>query len=124
MLLELLDVTKQYRDGTRGVDSVTLRLDAGLIGLLGPNGAGKSTLMRVAATVTRPTGGRVLFEGRDVLARPDALRRNIGYLPQDFGIYPNLSVREFLTYLAAVKGMRAGPARARIEELLEVLGLA
>src|SRR5215469_11994684 len=99
MLLELLDVAKAYRGGVRGVDGVTLRLGPGLVGLLGPNGAGKSSLMRIAATVTRPTSGQVLFDGTDAVARPDALRRNLGYLPQDFGVYPHLSAREFLSYL-------------------------
>jgi ABC-type multidrug transport system ATPase subunit len=101
-----------------------MSLGAGLVGLLGPNGAGKSSLMRIAATVTRPTTGRVLFNGTDVVARPDLLRRSLGYLPQDFGVYPHLSAREFLSYLAAVKGMPARAARARIGELLELLDLA
>ena len=124
MLLELVDVAKAYKGGLRGVDGVTMRLGAGLVGLLGPNGAGKSTLMRIAATVTRPTGGQVLFDGTDVVARPDLLRRSLGYLPQDFGVYPHLTAREFLSYLAAVKGMPARAARRRIGELLELLDLA
>jgi ABC-2 type transport system ATP-binding protein len=123
-MLELVDVAKAYRGGTRGVDGVTMRLGPGLVGLLGPNGAGKSSLMRIAATVTRPTSGRVLFDGDDAVARPDALRRSLGYLPQDFGVYPHLSAREFLFYLAAVKGLPARAARARIGELLELFGLA
>jgi len=123
-VLELLNVAKVYRGGVRGVDGVTLRLGTGLIGLLGPNGAGKSSLMRVAATVTKPTSGQVLFDGADVVAGPDRLRRNLGYLPQDFGVYPHLSAREFLAYLAAVKGMPARTARTRIGELLDLLGLA
>lgn len=123
-MLELLNVAKVYRGGVRGVDGVTLRLGTGLIGLLGPNGAGKSSLMRVAATVTKPTSGQVLFDGADVVAGPDRLRRNLGYLPQDFGVYPHLSAREFLAYLAAVKGMPARTARTRIGELLDLLGLA
>ena len=124
MLLELDDVTKVFRGGTRGVDGVTLRLGPGLVGLLGPNGAGKSSLMRIAATVTRPTSGRVLFDGADAVTRPDRLRRTLGYLPQDFGVYPHLSAREFLAYLAAVKGLPAGAARNRIGELLDFFGLA
>ena len=124
MLLEFVDVAKAYRGGTRGVDGVTLRLGPGLVGLLGPNGAGKSSLMRIAATVTRPTSGQVLFDGADAVARPDPLRRNLGYLPQDFGVYPHLSAREFLSYLAAVKGLPAKAARTRIGELLELFGLA
>ena len=123
-MLELLDVAKAYRGGVRGVDGVTLRLGPGLVGLLGPNGAGKSSLMRIAATVTRPTSGQVLFDGTDAVARPDALRRNLGYLPQDFGVYPHLSAREFLSYLAAVKGIPARTARTRIGELLELVDLA
>src|ERR1700735_2299491 len=93
MLLELVDVAKAYKGGLRGVDGVTMRLGAGLVGLLGPNGAGKATLMRIAATVPRPTGGQVLFDGTDVVARPDLLRRSLGYLPQDFGVYPHLTAR-------------------------------
>jgi ABC-2 type transport system ATP-binding protein len=124
MLLELVDVAKVYKGGTRGVDGVTIRLGPGLVGLLGPNGAGKSSLMRIAATVTRPTSGQVLFDGTDAVARPNLLRRNLGYLPQDFGVYPHLSAREFLSYLAAVKGMPARLARTRVGELLEFFDLA
>jgi ABC-2 type transport system ATP-binding protein len=124
MLLEFVDVAKVYKGSPRGVDGVTMRLRPGLVGLLGPNGAGKSSLMRIAATVTRPTSGQVLFDGADVVARPDLLRRSLGYLPQDFGVYPHLTAREFLSYLAAVKGMPARAARARIGELLELLDLA
>ena len=123
-MLELLNIAKVYQGGVRGVDGVTLRLGPGLLGLLGPNGAGKSSLMRVAATVTRPTSGQVLFEGADAVAHPDPLRRNLGYLPQDFGVYPHLSTREFLSYLAAVKGIPARTARARIGELLDLLDLS
>jgi ABC-2 type transport system ATP-binding protein len=122
-MLELLDVSKVYRGGKRAVDGLSLRLGAGVVGLLGPNGAGKSSLMRIVATVTKPTGGRVLFEGGDVVARPEPLRRALGYLPQDFGVYPHLTAREFLAYLAAVKGMPAGRARQRIDELLHLLNL-
>src|SRR5258708_9338949 len=124
MLLEFVDVAKVYKGGLRGVDGVTMRLGAGLAALLGPNGAGKSSLMRIAATVTRPTSGQVLFDGTDIAARPDLLRRNLGYLPQDFGVYPHLTARELLSYLAAVKGMPARAARRRIAELLELLDLA
>ncbi|MFI1380796.1 ATP-binding cassette domain-containing protein [Embleya sp. NPDC020886] len=123
-MLELIDVTKEYPGGKRAVAGVTLRLEPGLLGLLGPNGAGKSSLMRIIATVTRPTSGRIRFDDVDVLADPDALRRSLGYLPQDFGVYPNLGAREFLGYLAAAKGLSARSARARIEELLEAVNLA
>jgi ABC-type multidrug transport system ATPase subunit len=123
MMLEFVNVAKVYQGGTRGVDGVTMRLGAGLMGLLGPNGAGKSSLMRIAATVTRPTSGQVLFDGIDAVARPGLLRHSLGYLPQDFGVYPHLTAREFLSYLAAVKGMSARVARTRIGELLELFDL-
>ncbi|WP_310723311.1 ABC transporter ATP-binding protein [Streptomyces sp. N2A] len=122
-MLELIDITKDYRGGKRAVDGMTMRLETGMLGLLGPNGAGKSSLMRIASTVTRPTSGQVLFHGKDVVAKPDVLRRTLGYLPQDFGVYPNLTSREFLSYLAAAKGLSARSARARIDELLELVNL-
>lgn len=114
---------KRYgsEEALAGVD---LTVPAGTVfGLLGPNGAGKSSLMRIASTVTKPSSGKVLFEGRDVVAKPNALRPVLGYLPQDFGVYPNLNSREFLSYLAAAKGMSARSAKARIEELLELVNL-
>ncbi|GAA2591796.1 ABC transporter ATP-binding protein [Dactylosporangium fulvum] len=122
-MLELLDITKVYKGQKRAVDGLTLRLEPGLLGLLGPNGAGKSSLLRIAATVMRPTGGQVRFDGTDAVARPGALRRALGYLPQDFGVYPNLTAREFLAYLAAVKGLSSRSARSRIDELLELVNL-
>ncbi|MFJ4878827.1 ABC transporter ATP-binding protein [Streptomyces sp. NPDC088745] len=122
-MLELLDITKVHRGGKRAVDGLTLRLEPGMLGLLGPNGAGKSSLMRIAATVTRPTRGRVLFRDTDAVAGPDTLRRELGYLPQDFGVYPNLTSRQFLSYLAAAKGLSARSARSRIDELLELVNL-
>ena len=122
-MLELLGLTKDYRNHPRAVDDVTLRLGAGVLGLLGPNGAGKSSLMRIAATVTRPTRGRALFDGVDVGKHPDALRRTLGYLPQDFGVHPHLTATEFLSYLAAVKGLSRRSARERIPQLLELVNL-
>ena len=95
----------------------------GVLGLLGPNGAGKSTLMRIIATITRPTSGTVRWNGVDTASDPDALRTVLGYLPQDFGVYPNLSAVEFLEYLAAAKGMDAPRAARRIDELLSTLNL-
>ena len=121
--LELAEITKVYANTLRAVDDMTLDLRPGIIGLLGPNGAGKSSLMRVMATVTRPSSGRLTFNGVDVLKNPDALRTHLGYLPQDFGVYPHLTSREFLTYLAAAKGLSTRSARARIDELLELLNL-
>ncbi|MHB6905121.1 ABC transporter ATP-binding protein [Streptomyces sp. DB-54] len=122
-MLDLIDITKVYKGGKHAVDNLTLRLEPGMVGLLGPNGAGKSSLMRIAATVTRPTSGTVHFHGEDVVSRPNALRRALGYLPQDFGVYPNLTSREFLRYMAAAKGVSARTAKARIDELLELVNL-
>ncbi|MFJ8435865.1 ATP-binding cassette domain-containing protein [Kitasatospora sp. NPDC094019] len=121
--LELADVSKVYRGGKHAVDGLSLRLGPGLLGLLGPNGAGKSSLMRIVATVTRPTSGRITYRGADVLAHPDLLRRELGFLPQDFGVHPHLTSREFLSYLAAAKGIPARAARTRIDELLALVNL-
>ena len=94
-----------------------------MLGLLGPNGAGKTTLMSILATITSATRGRSTWNGVDVAANPDALRAVLGYLPQDFGIYPNLNAVEFLEYLAAVKGLDAAASRRRIDELLNLVNL-
>lgn len=123
MQLSIRDVTKQYRRGVIALRGFRLELKPGVLGLLGPNGAGKTTLMSILATITRPTGGTVLWNGTDIARQPDALRRVLGYLPQDFGVYPNLNAVEFLEYLAAVKGLTAGAARRRIDELLELVNL-
>jgi ABC-2 type transport system ATP-binding protein len=123
MRLAARELSKTY-GRKRAVDRLSLDLGPGVVGLLGPNGAGKSSLMRVLATVTRPTGGTVTWNGRDVVAHPDPLRRALGYLPQDFGVYPHLSAREFLTYLAAATGLDARSAKGRIAELLQLVNLA
>ncbi|MDT0266079.1 ATP-binding cassette domain-containing protein [Streptomyces sp. DSM 44915] len=122
-MLELIDIGKVYRDGRHAVSGMTLRLGPGVLGLLGPNGAGKSSLMRICATVTRPSSGSLLFDGADAVAEPEPLRRALGYLPQDFGVHPQLNAWEFLSYLAAAKGLSARSARARIGELLETVNL-
>src|SRR5579859_7172020 len=123
MQLVLEQLNKDYRGKPAALRGVNLSLGSGVLGLLGPNGAGKSTLMRILATITRATGGRVLWNGMDIAKNPDSLRAVLGYLPQDFGVYPNLSAVEFLEYLAAVKGIAAGAARRRIAELLELVNL-
>jgi len=121
--LALESVGYRYRGGHRGVDGVGLALGPGIVGLLGPNGAGKSTLMRVLSTLARATAGRVLWRGEDIARKPDALRRELGYLPQDFGVYEALSGREFLAFLAAVKGLPAKSVAARVDACLEMVGL-
>jgi ABC-2 type transport system ATP-binding protein len=123
MQLDIADVTKVYPGGVTAVSEVTMRIGPGVLGLLGPNGAGKSSLMRILATVTRPTAGRVSWNDNDVVVHPDGLRRVLGYLPQDFGVYPHLTAPELLSYLAAVKGLSARSARRRIDELLEMVNL-
>ncbi len=123
MRLTIEGLGKRYRGGTWGLRGVDLELGPGVVGLLGPNGAGKSTLLRLLATISRPTEGRVLWNGEDIVARPEPLRRVLGYLPQDFGVYPNLTAREFLAYLAAAKGLARAAARQRIEALLELVAL-
>ncbi len=121
--LSIRDLRKDYPRKPRALDALTLDLGPGILGLLGPNGAGKSTLMRILATVARPTAGHAVWCGEDVVANPDAVRRVLGYLPQDFGVYPNLDAVEFLEYLAAVRGIDAGTARRRIEDLLVLVNL-
>jgi ABC-2 type transport system ATP-binding protein len=123
MRLSISHLGKQYRRDFWGLRDMTLELEPGVVGLLGPNGAGKSTLMRILATITRPTEGTVLWNDTDILKSPDTLRAVLGYLPQDFGIYPHLTGKEFLEYMAAIKGLDARTARRRIEELLVVVNL-
>ncbi len=124
MNLSIENVTKRYRKGVTALSGFTLDLKPGVLGLLGPNGAGKTTLMSILATITRASEGRVLWNGADLARDPDALRSVLGYLPQDFGVYPNLNAVEFLQYLAAVKGLDAATAARRIDELLELVNLA
>jgi ABC-2 type transport system ATP-binding protein len=123
MQLCIENVGKQYRKGFWGLRNFSLRLGTGVLGLLGPNGAGKSTLMRVLATVTDPTEGKVIWNGTDTAKQPDELRQVLGYLPQDFGVYPNLNAIEFLEYMAAIKGLDGAVARRRIDELLQLVNL-
>jgi len=122
--LQIESISKQYRADVWGLRDFSLTLGPGVLGLLGPNGAGKSTLMRIVATVTRPTSGRVLWNDADTRSNPDAIRRVLGYLPQDFGVYPNLSPVEFLEYLAAAKGIDHRLARRRIDELIALVNLS
>ncbi len=123
MQLIIEGVGKLYKGKVWGLRGFSLTLGRGVLGLLGPNGAGKSTLMRILATVTRATEGRVIWDGADVAKSPDKVRSVLGYLPQDFGVYPNLNAVEFLEYLAAVKRIDASAARKRISELIELVNL-
>jgi ABC-2 type transport system ATP-binding protein len=123
MKLTIEHLSKQYRRDFWGLRDFDIELGPGVIGLLGPNGAGKSTLMRMLATITQPTEGGARWNDTDIVKSPDALRAVLGYLPQDFGVYPNLSAVEFLEYMAAIKGLDARTAHRRIEELLVVVNL-
>ena len=123
MNLTISHLSKQYRRDFWGLRDFDLELKPGVIGLLGPNGAGKSTLMRMLATITQPSAGTIHWNGVDIVKSPDALRAVLGYLPQDFGVYPNLTGLEFLEYMAAIKGLDGKTARRRIDELLVVVNL-
>lgn len=113
-------VTKQYENKI-AVDRISLELGEGIYGLLGANGAGKTTLMRMICGILTPTGGTISYDGMDVSM--EEYRGILGYLPQDFGYYPEFSGRDFLLYMAALKGMGKGQAKERVEELLELVAL-
>jgi ABC-2 type transport system ATP-binding protein len=123
MELTIHGISKSYRRGVWALDDFNLQIGPGILGLLGPNGAGKSTLMRILATITRPTRGHVTWDGIDLATYPDRLRAVLGYLPQDFGVYPNLNAVEFLEYLAAIRGVDRRTTRRRIPALLELVNL-
>ncbi len=123
MNLTISNISKQYRRSTWALQDFNLELKTGVIGLLGPNGAGKSTLMRMLATITQPTTGTIFWNNINIVKSPDKVRSVLGYLPQDFGIYPNLSGEEFLKYIAAIKGLENGIAKRRIDELLVLVNM-
>jgi ABC-2 type transport system ATP-binding protein len=123
MELAIKGLSKQYNGDNWGLRDFSLTRESGVLALLGPNGAGKSTLMRILATITQPTEGYVTWNGLDIAKSPDDLRAVLGYLPQDFGVYPNLNAVEFLEYIAALKGLDGRAARKRIQELLEIVNL-
>lgn len=123
MQLTVKDLGKQYKRDLWGIKALSLVIKPGILGLLGPNGAGKSTFMRMLATITKPTYGTIAWNGMDVVKTPDILRAVLGYLPQDFGVYPNLNAIEFLEYMAAIKGLNAVSAKRRIDELLQITNL-
>jgi ABC-2 type transport system ATP-binding protein len=123
-MLTLSDVSKTYANGVHALRGVSLRIDRGLFGLLGPNGAGKSTLMRTIATLQEPDTGTITFGGTSIFADPTAHRRRLGYLPQDFGVYPGISALDLLDHLALLKGLTDRPARrAQVEALLAKMNL-
>jgi ABC-type multidrug transport system ATPase subunit len=119
-MLSVEGVSKDWGRGRFGVRDLSLEVLPGVLGLVGPNGAGKTTLMQMVATLTRPSGGRIVFDGVDVVRDPEAVRRRLGYLPQDFGVYDNLTALELLDYVGRLKGIRS---RGRVMEMLELVNL-
>ncbi|MEG3176591.1 ABC transporter ATP-binding protein [Sphingomonas sp. RB3P16] len=124
LVLTIESLSHVYGNGTRALDAVNLDIPAGMFGLLGPNGAGKSTLMRTIATLQTPTAGRIRFDDIDVIAEPERLRRTLGYLPQDFGVYPRVSAYDMLDHMAVLKGISGSADRkATVEGLLNQVNL-
>src|SRR5215472_16551560 len=105
MELHIENLSKRYPNGTQALNDVSLNIPQGMFGLLGPNGAGKSTLMRTLATLQEADSGRATLDGIDVLKQKDQVRKVLGYLPQEFGLYPKISAEDMLAHFAALKGM-------------------
>jgi ABC-type multidrug transport system ATPase subunit len=123
-MLSIKQLSKTYDNGVKAINNVTLDIPHGMFGLLGPNGAGKSSLMRTIATLQDPDSGSIHFDGLDVLAQPEALRRQLGYLPQDFGVYPKVSAEVLLNHFAVLKGLTArGERKEAVEALLQQTNL-
>jgi len=118
-MLTIDAVSRRFRGGNYGVRDFSLSFGRGVLGLLGPNGAGKTTLMQMVATILRPTSGKITYDGVDIVQSPETLRSRLGYLPQDFGVYDNLTAREFVGYFASLKGASTN----RVTEMLEIVNL-
>jgi ABC-2 type transport system ATP-binding protein len=124
MLLRIENLSKTYSNGTRALDNVSLSIPQGMFGLLGPNGAGKSTLMRIVATLQEPDSGSVRLDDIDVVREKDAVRRTLGYLPQEFGLYPKVSAEDLLDHFAVLKGITQKNDRTKlVSALLEQTNL-
>ncbi len=119
----ILDKVQKNFNNITAVDKVSIEMESGLYGLLGSNGAGKTTLMRMLCTVLRPSEGRILYQGKDIFKLGEQYRDVLGYLPQEFGYYPDLKVKDYLGYIASLKGLRRSFAKERINELLELVGM-
>ncbi|MDB5703000.1 MAG: multidrug transporter ATPase [Sphingomonas bacterium] len=123
-MLKIEKLSHVYANGTRALDNVDLTIPPVMFGLLGPNAAGKSTLMRTVATLQTPTSGSITFDGLDVIAEPEKLRRTLGYLPQDFGVYPRVSAYDMLDHMAVLKGIAGrGERKTTVESLLNQVNL-
>jgi len=123
MELTIKNLTKRYSPKKIGLNDYSINITSGILGLLGPNGAGKSTMIKMISTISKPTEGNILLNGEDILKKPNYMRKMLGYLPQDFGVYPNLNAYEFLNYMAAMKGVGGKGLKEKIDFLLEGLNL-
>ncbi|RRJ89982.1 ABC transporter ATP-binding protein [Flavobacterium macacae] len=124
MKLKINNLSKTYKNGVKALDNLNLEINSGMFGLLGPNGAGKSSLMRTIATLQKPDSGTIEFEGINVLEDNISLRKILGYLPQEFGVYPNMSAETLLDYFARLKGISSRSERkALVKKVLEVTNL-
>lgn len=124
MSLKISGLTKTYKNGVKALDNINLEIGAGMFGLLGPNGAGKSSLMRTLSTLQTPDSGSILFGDINVLKDKMTLRKTLGYLPQEFGVYPNMSAENLLDYFAQLKGITKKEERKKIiKEVLEITNL-
>jgi ABC-2 type transport system ATP-binding protein len=123
-MLKIADLSKTYPNGVEALKNVSLEIPAGMYGLLGPNGAGKSTLMRTIATLQQPDQGTITLDGLDVLQQPAELRKMLGYLPQDFGVYPRISALDMLDHMAVLKGFTSRKERRElVDDLLRQTNL-
>jgi len=123
MELQIQNVSKKYNRGKYGLKDFSIHIENGILGLLGPNGAGKSTLLKMIATVNKPTEGLISLNKNNIIKDPNYIRKQLGFLPQDFGVYPNLNAYEFLEYMAAMKGIGGTNLKPRITQLLKGLNL-
>ena len=122
MELEFKNVTKQYGK-VNAVNKVNCVMGKGIYGLLGVNGAGKTTLMRMLCTIVQPSQGQILWEGKDIWELGGKYREILGYLPQDFGYYPDLTVYDYMMYISSIKGLKIPFARKKVEQLLRQVGM-
>ncbi|SEE17435.1 ABC-type multidrug transport system, ATPase component [Tenacibaculum sp. MAR_2010_89] len=123
MKLEIQNISKKYNKEKYGLKDFSMTIEKGILGLLGPNGAGKSTLLKMIATLSKPSNGTILLNKNNITKDANYIRKQLGFLPQDFGVYPNLNAYEFLEYMAAMKGVGGKNLQPRITQLLEGLNL-
>lgn len=123
MELKITDLTKEFGDFT-AVNHMDITMGKGVYGLLGVNGAGKTTLMRMLCTLLRPTGGKITYNENEIFKMDGEYRKILGYLPQEFGFYPEFTIKDYLTYIASIKGIRPAIAKKRVNELIDGVGLS